>query len=136
MARAKARAGGEVSLPRLIDDNIEAMTDTINKLQRDAEKLQKKLIKRGRQAEREGKKQVNKLLKEFRKNGLASQIKTARRQVEKTVDGGIAQVYKVLNLPQRKDVETLSRKVSALEKQVGTLRRSRRAPARRVSQAS
>jgi polyhydroxyalkanoate synthesis regulator phasin len=69
---------------------------------------------------------VNKILKNLRKNGVSGRIKTAQRQVEKTVDAGVSQVFKALNLPQRKEVDALSRKVSALEKQIGTLRRARR----------
>jgi poly(hydroxyalkanoate) granule-associated protein len=126
MAKARARAVSHSPLPKLIEENLDLLTDTVSKLQRDAEKLQKRLVRRGRKAEREGVKQVNKLLKDLRKNGVSARVRTAQRQVEKRVDAGVAQVFKALNLAQLKDVEALNRKVSALEKQIGTLRRARR----------
>jgi poly(hydroxyalkanoate) granule-associated protein len=126
MAKARAKSAGSAVLPKFIEENLDRLTDVLSRIQHDAEKLQKDLLKRGKRAEREGRKQVNKLLKDFRKNGVASQIKTARKQVEKQVDEGVTQVFKALNLPERKDVDALRRKVSSLEKQVGTLRRSRR----------
>lgn len=136
MAKARARASSQLALPKVIEENLDRLTDTLSKLQRDAEKLQKQLVRRGRKAEREGRKQVNKLLKDIQKNGVAGRIKNARRQVEDTVDEGVTQVFRLLNLPERKDVEALSRKVRSLEKQVGTLRRSRpRTPAREQASA-
>lgn len=136
MAKARARASSQLALPKVIEENLDRLTDTLSKLQRDAEKLQKQLVRRGRKAEREGRKQVNKLLKDIQKNGVASRIKNARRQVEDTVDEGVTQVFRLLNLPERKDVEALNRKVRSLEKQVGTLRRSRpRTPAREQASA-
>jgi poly(hydroxyalkanoate) granule-associated protein len=126
MAKARARAVSHSPLPKLIEENLDLLTDTVSKLQRDAEKLQKRLVRRGRKAEREGVKQVNKILKDLRKNGVSARVRTAQRQVEKRVDAGVAQVFKALNLAQLKDVEALNRKVSALEKQIGTLRRARR----------
>ncbi len=126
MAKTRARASSQLALPKVIEENLDRLTDTLSKLQRDAEKLQKQLVRRGRKAEREGRKQVNKLLKDIQKNGVASRIKNVRRQVENTVDEGVTQVFRLLNLPERKDVEALNKKVRSLEKQVGTLRRSRR----------
>ncbi|MDP3939435.1 MAG: phasin family protein [Deltaproteobacteria bacterium] len=136
MAKARTKSFGSTTLPKIIEENLDRLTDTLNRIQRDAEKLQRKIVRKGKEAEREGRKQVNKLLKEFRKNGVASQIKTARKQVEKQVDEGVTQVFKALNIPERKDVDALRRKVSVLEKQIGTLRRTRRRTARRTSSAS
>ncbi len=125
MAKARARALSHSPLPKFIEENLDLLSDTVSKIQRDAEKLQKRLVRRGKKVEREGAKRVNRILKDLRKNGVSARVRTAQRQVEKTVDASVAQVFKALNLPQRKDVEALSRKVSALEKQVGTLRRAR-----------
>jgi poly(hydroxyalkanoate) granule-associated protein len=136
MAKTRARASRQSGLPKVIEENLDRLTDALSGLQRDAEKLQKQLLRRGKKAEREGRKQVNKLLKDIQKNGVAANIKKVRRQVEKTVDDSVTQVYRVLNLPERKDVDALNKKVRALEKQVGTLRRARRRPASRTAKAS
>ena len=126
MAKARAKSGGSVGLPRFIEDNFDRLTDTLSQIQKEVEKLQKKLQRKGKQAEREGRKQVKKIVKDLRKNGVGGQFKTARKQVEKQVDERVTQVFKALNIPERKDVDALRRKVSSLEKQIGTLRRSRR----------
>ncbi|MFQ5458492.1 MAG: phasin family protein, partial [Myxococcota bacterium] len=136
MAKARARASSQPALPKVIEENLDRLADTLSSLQRDAEKLQKQLIRRGKKAEREGRKQVNKLLRDIQKNGVSSRLKKARKQVEKTVDDSVTQVFRVLNLPERKDVEALNRKVRSLEKQIGTLRRSRRRATTRSSRAS
>lgn len=137
MAKARARALSHSPLPKLIEENLDLLSDTVSKFQRDAERLQKRLVRRGKKVEREGVKRVNRILKDLRRNGVSGRVRTAQRQVEKRVDAGVAQVFKALNLPQRKDVEALSRKVSALEKQVGTLRRARqRTPVDRVPKAT
>ncbi len=132
MAKARANASSQLPLPKVIEENLDRLADTLSKLQRDAEKLQKQFVRRGKKAEREGRKQVNKLLKDIQKNGVTGRIKNARREVEKTVDEGVTQVFRLLNLPERKDVEALNKKVRSLEKQVGTLRRSRRWAATRA----
>jgi poly(hydroxyalkanoate) granule-associated protein len=125
MAKARARALSHSPLPKLIEENLDLLSDTVSKFQRDAERIQKRLVQRGKKVEREGVKRVNRILKDLRRNGVSGRVRTAQRQVEKRVDASVTQVFKALNLPQRKDVEALSRKVSALEKQVGTLRRAR-----------
>ena len=136
MAKTTARASSQLALPKVIEENFDRLADTLSKLQRDAEKLQKQLVRRGKKAEREGRKQVNKLLKDIQRTGVAGRIKDVRREVEKTVDEGVTQVFRLLNLPERKDVEALNKKVRSLEKQVGTLRRSkRRAPTRAQASA-
>ena len=132
MAKPRTKSFSSTTLPKIIEENLDRLTDALSRIQRDAGKLQRKVVRKGKEAEREGRKQVNKLLKEFRRNGVASQIKTARKQVDERV----TQVFKALNIPERKDVDALRRKVSLLEKQIGTLRRTRRRPARRTASAS
>ena len=136
MAKARTKSAGSATLPKIIERNLDRLTDTLSRIQRDAERLQRKILRKGKEAEREGRKQVNKLVKEIRKNGVTSQFKTARKQVEKQVDERVTQVFKALNIPERKDVDALRRKVSLLEKQIGTLRRTRRRTARRTATAS
>ena len=79
MAKARTKSVGSTTLPKIIEENLDRLTDTLNRIQRDAEKLQRKIVRKGKEAEREGRKQVNKLLKEFRKNGVASQFNTRNR---------------------------------------------------------
>ncbi len=137
MAKAKARANGYGGLPKVIEENIERVSDAVSQLQRDAQKLQKRLVQRGRRAEREVTQQINKIVRDLRKTPVGGRLESARKDVEKAVKGGAAQVLKALNVPNRKEVEALSRKVSALEKQVGSLRRSARREARsRVPEAT
>ena len=130
MAKARARTIDDSGLPKVIEENIERVSDAVSRLRHDAQRLQKRLVLRGRRAEREVTRQINKLVRDLRKNGVAGRIESARKDVEKAVQQGVKQVFRALNVPQRKEVEALSRKVSALEKQVGSLRRSARREAR------
>jgi len=125
MARAHARTSA-AGLPKLIEKNIEKVGETVETLQDEARKLQKRLVTRGKRAEREGVAQFNRIIREFRRSDVGGRIQSARRDVEKAFREGVAEVLKVLHVPTKKEVDSISRKLSALEKEVAAVRRSAR----------
>jgi len=123
MARASARPS-VAKFPKLIEKNIERVGETVETLQEEARKLQKRLVTRGRQAERQGMAQFNRILRDFRKTDVGERIQSARKEVEKAFREGVAEVLKVLHVPTKKEVDALGRKISALEKEVAAVRRA------------
>ncbi len=123
MARTNARASAK-QLPRLIEKNIERVGETVETLQEEARKLQKRLVTRGRRAEREGVAQFNRIIRDFRKSDVGGRIQSARKDVEKAFREGVAEVLKVLHVPTKREVDALSRKISVLEKEVAAVRRA------------
>ena len=114
MARSTARVS-PARLPRLIEDNIERVGDAVSTLQDEAQKLQKRLVTRGRKAEQQGVRQIRQVIREIRKSDVAERFEGARKDVEKAFRDGVTEVLKILNVPTRREVEALERRVSALE---------------------
>ncbi len=141
MARAHARSS-VVGFPKLIEQNIEKVGETVETLQDEARKLQKRLVTRGKRAEREGVAQFNRIIRDFRRSDVGERIQSARKDVEKAFREGVAEVLKVLHVPTKREVDAISRKISALEKEVASVRRSTRkafgpgAGSRRVARKS
>jgi poly(hydroxyalkanoate) granule-associated protein len=123
MVRAR-RDASDGAAPRLIEKNIERVGETVETLQEEARKLQKRLVTRGRRAEREGVAQFNRIIRDFRKTEVGGRIQSARKEVEKAFREGVAEVLKVLHVPTKREVDALSRKISALEKEVAAVRRA------------
>jgi poly(hydroxyalkanoate) granule-associated protein len=115
-----------VGFPKLIEKNIEKVGETVDTLQDEARKLQKRLVTRGKRAEREGVAQFNRIIRDFRRSDVGERIQTARKDVEKAFREGVAEVLKVLHVPTKREVDAISRKISVLEKEVASVRRSTR----------
>jgi polyhydroxyalkanoate synthesis regulator phasin len=73
------------------------------------EEIGKKFIKEARISEAEGKKFIDELL---------HKSEDARRHVEKIVGDQVATVMKKLDIPSRKEVDALKKKVAGLEEQI------------------
>lgn len=131
MARSTARVS-PARLPRLIEDNIERVGDAVSTLQDEAQKLQKRLVTRGRKAEQQGVKQIRQVIREIRKSDVAERIELARKDVEKAFKEGVTEVLKILNVPTRREVESLERRVSALERPSRSKKARRKTAARRT----
>jgi poly(hydroxyalkanoate) granule-associated protein len=123
MARAHARSSA-AGFPKLIEKNMEKVGETVETLQEEARKLQKRLVTRGKRAEREGVAQFNRIIRDFRRSDVGERIQSARKDVEKAFREGVAEVLKVLHVPTKREVDAISRKISVLEKEIAAVRRS------------
>lgn len=75
-----------------------------------AEKLVKDLIKEGEVSKGEGSKLVKELLEK---------VDTNKKAVEKQVENTVKNVLKKLNIPSKKDVVDLDKKIEKLDKKLG-----------------
>ncbi|MGH9388261.1 MAG: phasin family protein [Vicinamibacteria bacterium] len=115
--------------PKPIQEQIDRISDTVNRLQKDAEKFQKKLAKRGREAEREGRKQFNKILSDVRNGDVSATLRSTRKQLSKQVERVSSQVLRALEIPTRRDMTALNKKIDVLDKKFNDLRRAVEKPA-------
>ena len=75
-----------------------------------AEKLVKDLIKEGEVSQGEGSKLVKELLEK---------AETNKKAIEKQVEGVVKNALKKLNIPSRKEVVDLDKKIEKLDKKLG-----------------
>ena len=75
-----------------------------------AEKLVKDLIKEGEVSEGEGSKLVKDLLEKVEDN---------KKTIEKQVEDTVKNVLKKINIPSRKDITELDKKIEKLDKKLG-----------------
>ena len=109
MARAHARSSA-AGFPKLIEKNMEKVGETVETLQEEARKLQKRLVTRGKRAEREGVAQFNRIIRDFRKSDVGERIQSARKDVEKAFREGVAEVLEELLDLSEAEVKALADK--------------------------
>ena len=123
MSEARHRKPASI-FPKPIQQRIDQINETVNRLQKDAEKFQKKLARRGREAEREGRKQFKRLLSDVRNGDVGSRLRSTRKQLTKQVEKVSSQLLRALEIPTRKDMTVLNRRLDTLDRKFNELRRT------------
>ena len=132
------------SIRRLIKSRASKAQKTITKFEGRAEKFVRELVKQGLKSRKEGRKQVERLVKDVRKtvngspllknlkhSGLYSTARLAQKELEKRVAETQEKVFHILNVPTRDELDRLNKKVTLLtrklnEKKKKTSRRKKK----------
>ena len=107
--KIKYQKGGEI-MDNLIKKTILTGLGIASLTKEKAEKLVKDLIKEGEVSKGEGSKLVKELLEK---------VDTNKKAVEKQVENTVKNVLKKLNIPSKKDVVDLDKKIEKLDKKLG-----------------
>ena len=121
-----------------IEINEEAVEETVNPMlaaarkvllagigavalaQEEIEEFVNRLVERGEIAEKDGRKLVNDVM-EKRKKQVEDNVDKTVEKAEETVDSNIERVLHRMNVPTKKDIDDLSKKITTLTKKVDEL---------------
>ena len=121
-----------------IEINEEAVEETVNPMlaaarkvllagigvvalaQEEIEEFVNRLVERGEIAEKDGRKLVNDVLNK-RKKQVEDNVDKTVEKAEETVDSNIERVLHRMNVPTKKDIDDLSKKITTLTKKVDEL---------------
>jgi len=87
--------------------------------QEEIEEFVSRLIERGEIAEKDGKKMVNDVMDNRKK-----QAKKSAQKAEDEVNKQVEQILERLNVPSKADIDTLTEKIASLSKKVDELKKS------------
>lgn len=87
--------------------------------QEEAEAFVNRLVERGEIAEKEGRQLIKDMMEKRRKKA-----EDAAEKTEKEIDERVEQILERMNIPTRKDVNALSRQITALSKKVDQLKKA------------
>ena len=88
--------------------------------QEEIEDFVNRLVERGEIAEKDGRKLVNDVM-EKRKKQVEDNVDKTVEKAEETVDSNIERVLHRMNVPTKKDIDDLSKKITTLTKKVDEL---------------
>ena len=127
-----------------------SLQSTVDNIEREFEKLQKQVRSRGRELEKRfsserrrlesrGRKQLDSVLSELRKNRLAKQARSFRKDATRQLEAGMDGVLGLLQIASKTDIDRVDRKIRRLTKKldaiVKTKAPSARAEARHAASA-
>ena len=99
----------------------------ILQLEGEAQKLVRKVVERGRDAQEEGKKRLeelvgsNPLLERVRDADLYQRVQSLRNDVEQRLEGGMDRLLDAFGVATQSEVEKISKRIDALSTKVGEL---------------
>ena len=124
------------SLSKVLKQRANQAQTTLNKVERDFEKLLKIWVQKGLKSQKEGKKQVDKilkivkdtvdteaLLKKISKTDLYHKAVDGASELEKRVEETRNKVMHVLQIPTQTDLAKLQKKLDDLQKKVAALKK-------------
>jgi poly(hydroxyalkanoate) granule-associated protein len=93
--------------------------DAATSAQEEIVKLFDKLVDRGEEIEKERRQQFDEFVENRQK-----QVKDQRKKAEKDLEKRIETVLHSLNMPSRKDIDSLNRKINALTRKIDELQKA------------
>ena len=121
------------SIQNLIRTRVTKAQKTLTKLETQAEKVVKQWVHRGVKTKEEGRKQVNRLIKDvrqtvetsdilknFKKTNTYSLALQDKDELEKRVADAQEKVFEFLNVPTKQDLDRLNKKVDELNRKLKT----------------
>jgi poly(hydroxyalkanoate) granule-associated protein len=93
--------------------------DAAASAQEEIVKLFDKLVERGEEIEKERRQQFDEFVENRQK-----QVKDQRKKAEKDLEKRIETVLHSLNMPSRKDIDSLNRKINALTRKIDELQKA------------
>lgn len=119
------------SIQKIIRDRVLKAQKTLVNFEAQAEKVVRDLISNGLRSKKEGQKQVEQLvhdvrqtlsssplLKNLKRTSLYHTALKAKDEFEKRASGAQERVFDLLNVPTKKDLERLNKKVDVLTKKL------------------
>lgn len=123
----------------MLKQRLKEATETgrakILELENEAEKLVRKVVEKGREAQEEGRRRLE-LLKEplverVRDADLVKRVRHLREEVEDRLEGGMEKLLEAFGIASQEELGKLGKKVDALAGQVRELAKAARARAKR-----
>ena len=108
------------SIQKLIWSRALKARKTLTQFEEQAEKFMKQVVQQGLKSRNEGRRQVEKLVrdvKNLKKSSLYNTACQAKDELEKRVANVQERVFKLLNVPTKEELEKLNRKVDSLSRQ-------------------
>lgn len=90
----------------------ETFNKTFSKIDKEARENIKKIKELGEQAHEDGKKVLSSFLEK---------TKLSKEEIEKRIDEGVAKIIASLNIPQKKDIEDLNKRLDNISKKLDEL---------------
>ena len=107
---------------------LNSITSRITKVEKKAEKQIKQALKSSEKFKKQQLKNVQTVIRQARKlkkMDLIRQAEKVRREIEGRATKGMIKIMDVLNLPSKKEIGRLSRKVGALQKRLDQIEKQR-----------
>ena len=115
-AQASVDGAETVTLPEMVRRVLLASVGAVVLTQEEIEKFVGRLVDKGEIAERDGKKMVRDILE---------RRKATIEKAEEEVDDRVERVLDRMNVPSKRDIDDLSKKILELSKKVDELRKER-----------
>lgn len=137
----------QLALKQRIKEATETGRAKILKFEEEAQKLVKKVVEKGRDAQEEGLKRFEELvakapiIEKVREADLIKRVRALRSEVEERIEGGMEKLLDAFGVPSKEQLEKLTKRLDSLSTRVGELAkaqklleralRHRRAPAKK-----
>jgi polyhydroxyalkanoate synthesis regulator phasin len=143
----EATMAKQLALKQRIKEATETGRAKILKFEEEAQKLVKKVVEKGRDAQEEGLKRFEELvakapiIEKVREADLIKRVRALRSEVEERIEGGMEKLLDAFGVPSKEQLEKLTKRLDSLSTRVGELAkaqklleralRHRRAPAKK-----
>ena len=117
MAQKTSRANGASPL----ESAVQSLGKVRKQLRARTREIEKRFEKGRRQIGTRGRRQVESLLAEVRKNPVVQRAQTLRKDAERRLETGVENVLSVLQIASKSDVEKIDRKIRTLSKKLAEL---------------